>query len=165
MTGGTRSTTDDRRDLSGQAGVQGRDTSGPTTDDAMTRSEERLNVGTAQREAGRARLRKHIVSENVSITVPVSHEEVTIEREPITEANRGDALSGGDLTEEEHEVTLTEERAVVDKDVVAVERVRLGTKTVTEQQQVDETVRKEQIDQVEVDGTAGQRAGRTRNNS
>ena len=87
----------------------------------------------------------------MSTTVPVSHEEVTIEREPITEANRGDALSGGDLTEEEHEVTLTEERAVVDKDVVAVERVRLGTETVTEQQQVDETVRKEQIDEVQTD--------------
>ena len=158
MSGGTdtRTATDvdtsrDRRDVAGETGVQGRDTSGPTTDDAMTRSEERLNVGTEQREAGRARLRKHIVSENVSTTVPVSHEEVTVQREPITEANRGDALSGGDLTEEEHEVTLTEERAVVDKDVVAVERVRLGTETVTEQQQVDETVRKEQIDEVQTD--------------
>lgn len=139
-------TSHDRRDRAGETGVQGRDTSGPTTDDAMTLSEERLNVGTEQREAGRARLRKHIVSENVSTTVPVSHEEVTVQREPITEANRGDALSGGDLTEEEHEVTLTEERAVVDKDA-AVVRVRLGTETVTEQQQVDETVRKEQIDE------------------
>src|SRR5829696_4923867 len=38
----------------------GHDTSGPTTDDAMTRSEERLNVGTQSREAGRARLRKYV---------------------------------------------------------------------------------------------------------
>jgi uncharacterized protein (TIGR02271 family) len=139
----------DRRDRAGEPGVEGRDTSGPTTDEAMTRSEERLQVGTEQREAGKARLRKHIVTENVSTTVPVSHEEVTLEREPITEANRGDALSGGDLTEETHEVTLTEQRAVVDKDVVPVERVRLGTETVTEHQQVDETVRKEVIDGVE----------------
>ena len=33
---------DDRADLTGQAGVQGHDTSGKTTDDAMTLSEERL---------------------------------------------------------------------------------------------------------------------------
>ena len=111
----------DRRDRAGEPGIEGRDTSGPTTDEAMTRSEEQLRVGTEQRETGKARLRKHIVTENVSTTVPVSHEEVTVSREPITEANRGDALSGGDLTEETHEVTLTEQRAVVDKDVVPVE--------------------------------------------
>ena len=146
----------DRRDLGGEADVEGRDTSGPTTDKAMTRSEEQLRVGTESRDAGTARLRKHIVTEDVSTTVPVSHEEVTLHREPITEANRGDALSGGDLTEEEHEVTLREERAVVDKDVVPVERVRLGTETHTEQQQVDETVRKEVI---ETDGVDGGRRG------
>jgi uncharacterized protein (TIGR02271 family) len=145
---------DDRRDRAGEPGVEGRDTSGPTTDDAMTRSEERLHVGTEQREAGKARLRKHIVTENVSTTVPVSHEEVTLEREPITDANRGDAMAGGDLTEETHEVTLTEQRAVVNKETVPVERVRLGTETVTEHQQVDETVRKEVIDGVETDGVS-----------
>ena len=152
-----------RHGRAGEPGVEGRDTSGPTTDEAMTRSEERLRVGTEQREAGRARLRKHIVTENVSTTVPVSHEEVTLEREPITDANRGDALAGGDLTEEEHEVTLTAQRAVASKETVPVERVRLGTETVTEQQQVDETVRKEVIDEVDVDDTAGHRAGNTRN--
>ena len=131
----------------------------------MTRSEEQLRVGTEQRETGRARLRKHIVSENVSTTVPVSHEEVTLEREPITEANRGDALAGGDLTEEEHEVTLTEQRAVTSKETVPVERVRLGTETVTGQEQVDETVRKEQIDEVEVDGTTGGRSRHSQDNN
>ncbi len=65
-------------------GSAGRDTSGPKTDDAMTRSEEELRVGTREREAGRARLRKYVVTENVTKTVPVSHEEVRIEREPIT---------------------------------------------------------------------------------
>jgi uncharacterized protein (TIGR02271 family) len=145
----------DRRDLAGESDVEGRDTSGPTTDKAMTRSEEQLRVGTESREAGSARLRKHIVTENVSTTVPVSHEEVTLHREPITEANRGDAMSGGDLTEEEHEVTLREERAVVDKDVVPVERVRLGTETHTDQQQVDEAVRKEVIETDGVEGRHG----------
>ena len=46
-------------------GAVGRDTSGPTTDDAMTRSEEELRVGTAQRERGRVRLRKYVTTEQV----------------------------------------------------------------------------------------------------
>ena len=131
-------------------GTVGHDTSGPTTDDAMTRSEEELRVGTRQREAGRARLRKYVVTENVTRTVPVSHEEVTIEREPITDANRGDALDGPAISEEEHEVVLHADEVVVDKDTVAKERVRLGKETVTEDQQVTEQVRKEQI---ETEGT------------
>ena len=158
------STSDRRRDRAGDADVQGRDTSGPTTDNAMTRSEERLRVGTEQREAGRARLRKHIITADVSTTVPVSHDEVTLTREPITDANRGDAMAGADLSEEEHEVTLTEQHAVVAKDVVPVERVRLGTETVTEQQQVNETVRKEVIDEVQVHGNAARRSGRAKEN-
>ena len=84
----------------------GHDMSGPDTDDAMTRSEERLHVGTEKVDAGRARLRKYVVTENVTTTVPVSHEEVRVEREPMTEENRDAAISGGDITEEEHEVTL-----------------------------------------------------------
>jgi uncharacterized protein (TIGR02271 family) len=129
-----------------QHGTRGRDTSGPTTDDAMTLSEERLNVGTEQVEAGRARLRKYVVTENVTQTVPVSHEEIRVEREPITEANRGDAMDGPAISEEEHEVTLHAERPVVEKEAVPVERVRLDTETVTEQQEVTDTVRKEQVD-------------------
>jgi uncharacterized protein (TIGR02271 family) len=122
----------------------GHDTSGPTTDDAMTRSEERLNVGTEKAEVGRARLRKH---------VPVTHEEVRVEREPITDANRGDALSGPDLSEEEHEVVLTEERPVVEKETVPVERVRLEKEQVTENRQVTEDVRREEIETDDAAGT------------
>jgi stress response protein YsnF len=39
---------------------------------------------------------------------------------------------------------------VVDKEAVPVERVRLGTETVTEEHQVNEEVRKEQIDEPDV---------------
>jgi uncharacterized protein (TIGR02271 family) len=127
----------------------GRDTSGPTTDDAMTRSEEELRVGTETRERGRARLRKYVVTETEQVTVPVSREEVRVEREPITDANRDAATSGPDISEEEHEVTLREEEVVVGKRAVPKERVRLDTETVTDERQVSEEVRKEQI---EVDG-------------
>jgi len=132
---------------------QGQDTSGPTADDAMTRSEERLHVGTEKVEAGRARLRKYVVTENVTQTVPVSHEEVRLEREPITDANRGAAASGSGISEDEHEVTLRAERPVVTKETVPVERVRLGTETVTEDHEVSETLRKEQIDDPDVNTT------------
>jgi uncharacterized protein (TIGR02271 family) len=124
----------------------GRDTSGPTTDDAMTRSEEELRVGTERREAGRARLRKYVVTENVETTVPVQREEVRVEREPITDANRDAALSGPDISEEEHEVTLHAEEPVVEKKAVPKERVRLETDTVTEERGVSEEVRKERIE-------------------
>jgi len=127
-------------------GAVGRDTSGPTTDEAMTRSEERLNVGTETHEAGRARLRKHVVTEHQQVTVPVTREEVTLEREPITETNRGAAYDGPAISEEEHEVTLHAERPVVDTEAVAVERVRLGKETVTDQETVGGEVRKEEIE-------------------
>jgi uncharacterized protein (TIGR02271 family) len=133
-------------DDTSRRGTVGHDTSGPTTDDAMTRSEEQLRVDTQQVEAGKARLRKFVVTENVTTTVPVSHEEVRIEREPITDANRGDALDGPAISEEEHEVVLHAERPVVDKEAVPVERVRLGTETVTEHETVTDSVRKEQIE-------------------
>ena len=148
---GQGSAGDTREDLAGRDGIQDRDTSGPATDDAMTRSEERLHVGTEQAEAGRARLRKYVVTENVTQTVPVSHEEVRLEREPITDASRGQAIAGADITEEEHEVTLHAERPVVAKETVPVERVRLGKETVTQDQEVSETLRKEQIDDPDVD--------------
>ncbi len=137
----------------------GRDTSGLTTDDAMTRSEERLQVGTQRVEAGRARLRKRIVTENVAANVQVSHDEVKVVREPITEANMPQAMDGPALSEEEHEVVLRAEKPVVSKETVPVERVRLGVDTVTEQQTVTEQVRKEQIDTdlSEVDTTTGKR--------
>lgn len=150
IAGGYDRTTTGRETGTGEsldaAGTVGRDTSGPTTDDAMTRSEERLNVGTEKQAAGRARLRKYVTTENVTKTVPVQREEVRLEREPITEENRGAALNGPDLSEEEHEVTLHEERPVVDKETVPVERVRLDKETVTDEQTVNEEVAKEHIE-------------------
>jgi uncharacterized protein (TIGR02271 family) len=85
--------------------------------------------------------------------VPVSHEEVRVEREPITGANRDAALSGEPISEEEHEVTLRAERPVAAKEAVPVERVRLATETVTEDAAVNETIRKEQIEEPGAEGS------------
>ena len=131
--------------------ANGGDVSGPTTDDAMTRSEEELRVGTERREAGRARLRKYVVFENQQRTVPVRREEVRVEREAIDDGNVDQALDGPEISEEEHEVVLHEERAVVDKEVLPKERVRLSTDEQTEQETISETLRKERI---EPDGDA-----------
>jgi uncharacterized protein (TIGR02271 family) len=128
----------------GEAG--GRDTA-TRTDDAMTRSEEELRVGTTQREKGRARLKKYVVTEQVQQTVPVQREEVRIEREPITDANVDRANAGPDISDEEHEVVLHEEEPVVEKRAVPKERVRLSKETVTDETHVTDEVRKEHIEQ------------------
>jgi uncharacterized protein (TIGR02271 family) len=123
--------------------------SNSSSEGAVTRSKEELRVGTETRESGRARLRKHITTEDVTRSVPVSREEVTLTREPITDAERADALTGGDLSEEEHELVLTEERAVMTKETVPVERVKLGTETVKGTETVEARLAEEQVD---VDG-------------
>ena len=131
----------------GTAGNEkGHDVSGPTTDDAMTRSEEELHIGTASRERGRARLRKYVVTEEVQQTVPVQREEVRVEREPITDANIDRATDGPAISDEEHEVVLHEEEVVIEKRAVPKERIRLEKDTVTDEQQVSDELRKEQIE-------------------
>ncbi|MDG9706091.1 PRC and DUF2382 domain-containing protein [Streptomyces sp. DH37] len=124
------------------AGIRGRD-----RDDAMTRSEEEMRVGVERHEAGKARLRKYVVTENVQKTVPVRREEVRVEREPITEENVDEAMRGPEITEGEYEVTLHEERPVVETEVHPVERVRLTTDEHTDEEIVEGQVRKERIEE------------------
>lgn len=131
------------------AGSWPRDTGearGVSDDEAMTRSEEQMHVGTERREVGHARLRKYVVTEEQQMTVPVRKEEVRVEREPITDANRDAATSGPDITEDEHEVTLHEERPVVETRAEPVERVRMTTDEHTEEETVKGKVRKEHIE-------------------
>jgi uncharacterized protein (TIGR02271 family) len=135
------------RDLAtGERGGPGGDLSGPNTDQAMTRSEEELRVGTTEREAGRVRLKKYVVEEERTQTVPVRREEVHLEREPITDANRGEAVDGPAISEEEHEVVLHEEEVVTETRAVPKERVRLDTDVTTTDETVSDTVRQERID-------------------
>ncbi|GAB2980582.1 PRC and DUF2382 domain-containing protein [Amycolatopsis acidiphila] len=119
-------------------GARGRGEAG----EAMTRSEEQLKVGKEQVETGRVRLRKYTVTEEQQIRVPVTHEEVRVEREPITDGERGNARIG----DEEQEMTLHAERARVEKEAVPMEKVRLRKEDVTEEQSLSGEVRKEQIE-------------------
>ena len=141
--GGARDRGD--RDVENE-GTVGRDTSGATTDQAMTRSEEELSIDKTEREAGRARLKKYVQTEDVQETVPVRREQARVEREPITDANVDDATSGPEISEAEHEVTLKREEPVVEKRTVPKERVRLDKDVKTDEEQVSEQVRKERVE-------------------
>jgi uncharacterized protein (TIGR02271 family) len=117
---------------------------GTVRDGAMTRSEEQLRVGTEMRETGRVHLRKYVVTEDQQQTVPVHKEKVRLEREPITDQNRGQAMP--DISESDYEVAQREEQPVVAKETVPMERVRLAKDETTEEQTVGGQVRKERID-------------------
>lgn len=120
----------------------------PAEDSAasVVRSEEQLQVRTETAATERVRLVKRIVTENVTITVPVSHEKVTLERIPVTDTNRGDAADGVELTEHAWDLVLYTEQIQVTKVTVPVERVQLSKRIITEQEQVSDTLRKEQVD-------------------
>lgn len=135
-------------DLTDERGTVARDTSGPETDSAMTVSEEKLRVDKTRDEAagGRVRLRKHVVTDQETVTVPVEKEVARIEREPVTEANRDAAHDGPALSEEEAEITLSEEEVQVSKTAVPKERVSLEKDVVTEEQTVSEDVSREEVE-------------------
>lgn len=109
----------------------------------VTLSEEKLDVGTRNVEAGRVRLVKHTVTEQRDVTVPVTHEEVRVVREP---ADGGTGRTGKAFADEQAEVTLHREEPVVQKRTEAVERVRLEKDAVTEQRDVKGEVRKERVE-------------------
>jgi uncharacterized protein (TIGR02271 family) len=111
----------------------------PVGDDAVTRSEEQLRVGTERQETGKVRLRKYVVTEQQNVQVPVQKEVARVVREPATGA-------GGDIGDDETEITLSEERAVVTKETVAKERVRLEKDVVEDTETVSGEVRKERIE-------------------
>lgn len=158
--GGGRLSPADEHRLYGHFGFRWSDdaSSAPPADEATTtvmepastataaevvRSEEELAIGVERQEAGRARLRKEVVTETVTHTVPVRREVLRIEREPIAE---GTVPAGGPLAEQELEVVLHRERPVVEKEVVATERVRLAKDTYVEHETVQAEVRKERIE-------------------
>ena len=120
----------------------------PTTDGAMTRSEEQLRVVTERYAAKRVRVVKYVVTEEVQVTVPIRREEIRIEEVPLddgapTTADALDAVGTGGLPET---IVLHTERPVIGTEVVPVERVRLHTEWVQEHHQVRDQVRRERVD-------------------
>ncbi|GGV92088.1 photosystem reaction center subunit H [Streptomyces gelaticus] len=123
----------------------------------MIRSEEQLHVGTEEYESGRARLHKYVVTEHVTRTVPVTHEEVRLIREPLEPGDK--TAERAAIREQDVEVTLHAERPTTRKETVPVERVRMETKRVTEQQEISADLRKEQIDYADSTNIGGKETG------
>lgn len=140
------------------------DSSGQSTDRAMTRSEERLTVGTRRHVTGRVRLQKFITTETVTVDVQVRREEVRLVHEPADGTDLAGDSGGweggrpGDPSRKEVVLVLHEERPVVTVQVVPVERVRLVVDQVATTQTVSGQVRKEQIE-LEQDVDPGTRTG------
>jgi uncharacterized protein (TIGR02271 family) len=120
----------------------------------VQRSEEELVAGTREREAGAMRVRKRVRTDRERIEVPVRHEEVSVERVPVS----GEATEA-QIGEDEVVVPVTEEEVVTDKRAVAKEEIRVRKDAVQDTEVVEEDVRREEVD-VE-DGTErGQGIGR-----
>lgn len=114
--------------------------------EAMMRSEEEMHIKVERRASGKARLHKYVEVEEVEETVPLRHEEVTLEREPLSAADREAMRPEAQIAEAERFVTLHEESPVVETEVVAKERVRMHVQEQVEQKKVHGRVRKERIE-------------------
>lgn len=112
----------------------------------MTASEERLRVDTERVPRSRVRLKKVVVTEQRTLTVPVRREEYRLIREPIAD---GEAVVGGTIGPDEQEVVLYEERVVVTTEVVPVERIRLVKEEVVDTREVSGEVRRERVELVD----------------
>jgi uncharacterized protein (TIGR02271 family) len=110
--------------------------------DWLVRQEERIQVGKEMLETGRVKLHKYVDVEPVEQAIHVFHEEYDIERVPITAEER----VSGSISEGEQEIILHEERAVLRKEVVPVERVRLRARRIEEDSTVRDELRRERIE-------------------
>lgn len=115
--------------------------------DKIKLHEERLRVNKEKVQTGEIGLKKEVVTETQEIDVPVEKERVTVERHAV----EGDAVDGYnfDETADEIRIPIHEEKVSVDKEAYVTEEVDVNTETVTENQKVSDTVRKEKLDVVE----------------
>jgi uncharacterized protein (TIGR02271 family) len=110
----------------------------------LTLSEEQLAIGTREVSAGEVGVHKTVETRHVHEEVPLRHEEVEIERRPITE---GMMTSGrAEITEDEIRIPLHAEEAVVEKRVVPKEELIVRTREVVETESVDTTLRSERAE-------------------
>lgn len=121
----------------------------------MQLREEQLTAQKQQIQAGEVGIHKDIVSEERTMNVPVNREEVYIERKPVSGNVPSDAVIGQDET---LRVPVSEERVQVIKQPVVKEEIHIGKRVVQDNQQVSDTVRREEarVDRagnVNVDGT------------
>ncbi len=126
----------------------------------VTRSEEELEVGTRRVEAGQAYIRNTVETERVRQEVPVTREEVVVERRPLSADSPTDAT----ITEDEIRVPLMAEEVVTTKRVVPKEEVVIRKQAVSDTEVVEDEVRRERIDVDDAtlrgDASSGARGGK-----
>jgi uncharacterized protein (TIGR02271 family) len=108
----------------------------------VQRTEEELAAGTREREAGGVQVRKRVRTDREQVEVPTRHEEVSVERVPVSEGSATEAQIG----EDEVSIPLTEEEVVVEKRPVAKEEVRIRKDVVEDTEVVEEDVRREEVE-------------------
>lgn len=111
-----------------------------TGEQRITAFEEKLSVEKRPVETGSVDVRKEIHTEHKTIEVPITREEVVIERRPAS--GEGTGSMGG---HQEIHIPIREEQVHVEKQMVAKEDVVIGKRTVRDTKRVDETLRKEEI--------------------
>jgi uncharacterized protein (TIGR02271 family) len=103
---------------------------------------EILRVHKERVQRGEVRLRKEVVTENQNVEVPVSREELVIERVPVQGREATGSIGSG---EKEIRVPLSEEQVRVEKKPVINEEVRVGKRQVQDTKRVSDTVRHEEL--------------------
>ncbi|MFL2100833.1 YsnF/AvaK domain-containing protein [Desemzia sp. FAM 23991] len=111
--------------------------------DKITLQEERLDVDTNEVQTGEVNIKKNVTEETKTVEVPVKHEEVTIEKRPVTGNEPADGVLGD---EEEITIPITEEQIEVTKRPVVTDEVVVNKETKEETKEVSETLRKEDLD-------------------
>jgi uncharacterized protein (TIGR02271 family) len=103
---------------------------------------EQLQPQKRWQQAGEVNLRKEVVSEQQTIDVPVTHEEVYIERRP-----GSGQVSDTPISDEGETVRVPvgEEQVDVTKQTVETGEVAVGKRQVQQQQQYSDTVRHEEL--------------------
>ncbi|HEY9013868.1 MAG TPA: YsnF/AvaK domain-containing protein [Gemmatimonadales bacterium] len=136
------------------ATTAGRSSSGESSQSIELREEE-LRAEKERVQAGEVRVRKEVVSEERTLEVPVSREEVVIERRPAA----GGRTASGDIEEgDEIRIPLMEEEVRVEKTPVVREEVSLKKRQVQGTEKVSDTVRREEA-RIEQTGDANIRGG------
>jgi len=120
-----------------------------TTDSTMQLREEELQARKTSVETGQVHLGKDVVEEERTMEVPVSREEVYVERHPVDRRPADRPISESDT--ETIRVPVTEERVDVEKQPVVYEEVGVGKRVTQDTQQVSDTVRREEL-RVDNDG-------------
>jgi uncharacterized protein (TIGR02271 family) len=96
-------------------------------------------------QTGEIRLRKDVITENKTINVPVTREDVIVERVSADQVGRRPGNVGPIGEGEEIRIPVSEERVTVTKEPVVTGEVRVQKRAVQDTQQVSDTVRREEV--------------------